>query len=178
LSGIFTYFVKQLNKITMKFPKTLFMLLSTSFCFSQNSIPKVLDKLNNKTVPYITVSELKQKQNYVLMDARESKEYGVSHLQNAINVGYDKFDSKSISSLVKDKNELIVVYCSIGVRSERIGEKLIKLGFTNVFNLYGGIFEWKNNDGKTYNSKNIETDSIHTFNKRWSAYLKKGVKIY
>jgi rhodanese-related sulfurtransferase len=30
---------------------------------------------------------------------------------------------------VKDKNTNIIVYCSIGVRSEQIGEKLKKLGY-------------------------------------------------
>jgi len=162
----------------MKFTLALFILLTTSFCLAQKTIPDVLQKLNKNTVPYITIEELKQKQNYILLDTRENKEFAISHLENAIQVGYDKFDNKMISSLVKDKNKLIVVYCSIGIRSETIGEKLIKLGYKNVFNLYGGIFEWKNNDCKTVNSKSIETDSIHTFNKEWSVYLKKGIKIY
>ena len=162
----------------MKFALTLFILIATSFCFAQKTISDVLEKLNKKSVPYITIEELKQKKNYILLDTRENKEFTISHLENAIHVGYDKFDSKMISSLVKDKNELIVVYCSIGIRSETIGNKLIKLGYKNVFNLYGGIFQWKNNDCKTVNSKNIETDSIHTFNKQWSIYLKKGIKIY
>ena len=153
-------------------------MITTSFCFAQNTIPDVLEKLNKKIVPYITVNELKEKKNFILLDARESKEFKISHLQNAINVGYDKFDNKNIISLLKDKNELIIVYCSIGIRSETIGEKLIKKGYKNVYNLYGGIFEWKNSNEKTVNSKNVETDSIHTFNKEWSQYLKNGIKIY
>ena len=46
-----------------------------------------------------------------------------------------------------------IVYCTIGARSETIGEKLKKNGFTNVYNLYGGIFEWKNADFKVLNKK-------------------------
>jgi predicted sulfurtransferase len=83
-----------------------------------------------------------------------------------------------VSSTVKDKNANIVVYCSIGVRSEQIGEKLLKLGYKNVYNLYGGIFEYKNSGGKVVNNQNKVTDSIHTFNKTWSAYLTKGIKVY
>ena len=162
----------------MRFHLTNFILITTSFCFSQNTIPNVLAKLNKKTVPYITIDELKQKQNFILLDTREIKEFNTSHIENAVNVGFNKFDSKKITLLIKDKNEFVVLYCSIGVRSERIGEKLLKLGYKNVFNLYGGIFEWKNNDGKTFNSNNIETDSIHTFNKHWSKYLTKGIKVY
>lgn len=162
----------------MKFRLTLFILIATSFCFAQNTIPDVLEKSNKKTVPYITVDELRLNSEYVLLDARETKEFNVSHIENAINEGFNKFDSKKFATIVPDKNKKIVVYCSIGIRSEIIGDKLIKLGYKNVFNLYGGIFQWKNNDCKTVNSKNIETDSIHTFNKQWSVYLIKGIKIY
>ena len=162
----------------MKFPITLFILITTSFCFSQNTIPKVLEKSNKKNVPYITVDELRLNSEYVLLDARETKEFNVSHIENAIDAGFNKFDSKKFATIVPDKNKKIVVYCSIGIRSEIIGDKLIKLGYKNVFNLYGGIFQWKNNDCKTVNSKNVETDSIHTFNKQWSVYLIKGIKIY
>lgn len=162
----------------MKFLTATITIILTTFCFAQNAIPKVLEKLNKKSVPYINVAALQSKENYVLLDARETKEFNVSHIENAINVGFDKFDSKKVATIIKDKNATIVVYCSIGVRSEKIGEKLLKLGYKNVFNLYGGIFEWKNNGGKVVTNLNIETDKVHTFNKEWSIYLKKGTKIY
>lgn len=162
----------------MKFLITLFTIVATTVGLAQNTIPKALDKLNKKTVPYITVEELQSTAVVVLLDAREAKEFNVSHIKNAVNVGFDKFDNTIVAKEISDKNATIVVYCSIGVRSERIGEKLLKLGYKNVFNLYGGIFEWKNNGGSVFDSKGIITDNIHTFNKEWSQYLKKGVKIY
>ena len=113
-----------------------------------------------------------------MLYTRERKEFKVSHIENAIHVGFDKFNSKNVSEILKDKNALIVVYCSIGVRSEKIGEKLLKLGYKNVFNLYGGIFEWKNNRKKVISDQNIETDKVHTFNKEWSVYLTNGIKVY
>jgi len=112
----------------MKFLITTIAIILTTFCFAQNTIPKVLEKLNKKSVPYISVNELQSKENFVLLDAREIKEFNVSHIENAINVGFDKFDSKKVTTILKDKNATIVVYCSIGVRSEKIGEKLLKLG--------------------------------------------------
>ncbi|SHM88179.1 rhodanese-like domain-containing protein [Flavobacterium chilense] len=162
----------------MKFITTTIAIILTTFCFAQNTIPTVLEKLNKKSVPYITVDELKSRTGIVLLDARETKEFNVSHIENAINVGFDKFDSKKVTTIIKDKNANIIVYCSIGVRSEKIGEKLLKLGYKNVFNLYGGIFEWKNNGGSVVDNKGINTDNIHTFNKEWSQYLKKGTKVY
>jgi 3-mercaptopyruvate sulfurtransferase SseA len=70
------------------------------------------------------------------------------------------------------------VYCSVGYRSERVGEKLQKLGYQNVYNIYGGIFEWKNEGMQVVNRQNQPTDSVHTYNKNWSKWLLKGVKVY
>lgn len=162
----------------MKFYVTILLVFFLSVGFAQNTIPKVLEKLNSKSVPYITVNELQSKDNFILLDSRETKEFNVSHIEKAINVGFDNFDSKKVTALLKDKNATIIVYCSIGVRSEKIGEKLLKLGYKNVFNLYGGIFEWKHQGGKVVNNQNVETDRIHTFNKEWSVYLTKGKKVY
>lgn len=158
-------------------------LIIISFFFSvaitaQSTIPKVLKLLNKESVPYIMVDSLKETDKFVFLDARERNEYNVSHIKNALFVGYDHFENKNVTSVIKDKKTPIVVYCSIGVRSENIGEKLQKLGYTNVYNLYGGIFEYKNKDRKVFNNQNKETDSVHTFNKTWSKYLTKGKKIY
>lgn len=154
-----------------------------SFFFSimlsaQNNIPQVLKKLNKETVPYIKVNELKEKKNLVFLDAREPKEYKVSHILGALPVGFDHFKSNNVTANIIDKNATIIVYCSIGVRSEQIGEKLQKLGYKNVYNLYGGIFEYKNTGEKVVNNQNKVTDSVHTFNKTWSVYLTKGIKVY
>jgi len=70
------------------------------------------------------------------------------------------------------------VYCSLGIRSEDIAEKLKKAGYNNVLNLYGGIFEWKNKDFTVYNSEGTQTEKIHTFSKEWSKWLTKGIKVY
>ncbi|MFT5715782.1 MAG: rhodanese-related sulfurtransferase, partial [Flavobacterium sp.] len=121
---------------------------------------------------------LKNKSKLIYLDAREPKEFNVSHIKNAIPIGFDHFKIQNVTSAVKNKNTTIVVYCSIGIRSEKIGEKLLKSGYKNVYNLYGGIFEYKNNGGKVVNNQNEETDSVHAFNKEWSVYLTKGIKVY
>jgi rhodanese-related sulfurtransferase len=161
--------------------KYLFALLSlavTQFCLGQKTIPKVLEKLNSKSVPYITVQELQTKKEVIILDSREISEFNVSHIKDALYVGFNNFDKNKITAAIPNKNTNIIVYCSIGVRSEKIGEKLLKMGYKNVYNLYGGIFEWKNNNGIVINNKGDETDNVHTYNKSWSKYLKKGTKIY
>ena len=52
------------------------------------------------------------------------------------------------------------------------------MGYKNVYNLYGGIFEWKNQDLPVFDSNNKETENVHAFSKEWSQYLTKGKKVY
>lgn len=162
----------------MKYILLFLTLLLTFSSIAQNSIAKELERLNSNKVPYISVQELQAQPKFTILDAREQKEYNTSHLRNAIYVGFNKFERSKITNKIESKNTPIVVYCSIGVRSEKIAEKLIKLGYTNVYNLYGGIFEYKNSGGTVVNNFNKVTDSVHTYNKRWSEYLTKGIKVY
>ncbi|MEM6718593.1 MAG: rhodanese-like domain-containing protein [Bacteroidota bacterium] len=153
--------------------------LSVAFANGQTALDSLLQKENQETVPYITVEELAKKKNIVLLDSREKVEYQTSHIENAVCVGYDKFKLKKVKKLLpKDKDAPIVVYCSLGIRSEDVAEKLQKAGYKNVYNLYGGIFEWKNQDQPVVDDKGEATENVHTFNEDWSIWLKKGVKIY
>jgi rhodanese-related sulfurtransferase len=100
----------------------------------------------------------------------------VSHLPNALFLDYGKFKADEVEGI--NRKTKIIVYCSVGYRSERIGEKLLKMGFVDVHNLYGGIFDWVNNDHTVVNPAGIRTDSVHTYNKDWSRWLTRGVKVY
>lgn len=155
----------------------LFLVISSA-AFGQKKLDKLLNKFNNNNVPYIYVDSLATT-NAILLDARETKEYEVSHIKEAIWVGYDDFKLKeTLKKLPKEKDIKIVVYCSIGIRSETIAYQLIKKGYTNVYNLYGGIFEWKNNNFQVIDSLGNYTDKIHTFDSDWSKWLTKGEKVY
>lgn len=149
-----------------------------SLVFSQNKMDRALKKFNTESVPYIYVEQLKVIEKPLLLDTRKKEEFAVSHLENAVWVGHKEFVLDSVVPQLKDKNQEIVVYCSIGVRSENIGEKLLKAGYTNVRNLYGGIFEWKNKGYPVFDSEGNETENVHAFNKQWGKLLKKGEKVY
>lgn len=162
----------------MKYFLTYISIFVFSYAISQESLAEVLNKYNDESIPYIFVNELKAEKSVVIIDAREPEEYNVSHIKEAIFVGYKNFKIESFTSKIKNKNKKIVVYCSLGVRSEDIAKKLKDAGYTNVYNLYGGIFEWKNNNLNVYNANNQLTENIHTFSKQWSKWLTKGEKRY
>ncbi len=100
----------------------------------------MLDALYKKTVPIVTVAALKKTPDVVLLDTRSKEEYDVSHLPNARWVGYNDFDLKRVANIPKGAN--VVMYCSVGVRSERIGWKVMAAGYQYVYNLYGSLFDW------------------------------------
>lgn len=147
--------------------------------FAQESLDALLKQYNNRNIPYISVQELAMpKTDAIVLDAREPNEYQVSHIKDAIFVGYNNFEIDSVQNKLGNKDQKIVVYCSLGIRSETIADKLKKAGYTNVFNLYGGIFEWKNNEFSVYDSEGKETNNVHAFSKPWGKWLLKGNKVY
>lgn len=163
----------------MKFFVSIALCFITFYSNAQESLSDVLRHYNTKSIPYMSVQELAMPKTKVyVLDAREKGEYNTSHIKNAIFVGYDTFELDSVLTKIPNKNSEIVVYCSIGIRSETIASKLKKAGYPNVFNLYGGIFEWKNNNFKVYNFENIETENVHAYSKEWSFWLKKGKKVF
>lgn len=135
----------------------------------------MLQSLLKHSVTEVTPNECDFSET-IFLDAREKEEFEVSHIPNAHWVGYDTFKLKNVNTIPKDSN--IIVYCTVGYRSEKISEKLIKAGFTNVSNLYGGIFEWMHTGNNVVNDS--ITKNVHTYNEEWSQWLSNGIgnKIY
>ncbi|MCB0523918.1 MAG: rhodanese-like domain-containing protein [Saprospiraceae bacterium] len=163
--------------------QVLFSLLF--YVLAQTSVAQVqskayglmLQSLLDHTVPEVSVHELADKQsNALFLDSREPKEFAVSHIKGAVNVGYDHFD---IAQLPKtNKTQKIVVYCSVGYRSEKVAEKLLAAGYSNVSNLYGGLFEWVNEGLPIVDSKENGTEKVHAYSPTWGIWLNKGQKVY
>ncbi len=143
--------------------------------YAQN--PKGFDVVCNQyiqfTVPIVTVEQLKdsveKSKSLVILDARETREYNVAHLPKAKHFGYNVLDWSLVKSL--DKDTPIYVYCSIGYRSEKVGEKLKEQGFNNVYNVYGGIFSWANSGYPLVDSSGNVTHAVHGYNQEWAKWI-------
>ncbi|WP_201983876.1 rhodanese-like domain-containing protein [Hymenobacter rubidus] len=163
-------------------------LLMLSACGSDSASPpgqasgmykQLLRRLYHNTVPTVSAAalaqELKAPAAPVLLDARTPAEYRVSHLAGAHFVNFDSIATETFETL--DREQPVVVYCSVGVRSERLGERLQALGFRKVRNLYGGLFEWVN-EGYPVCTAQGPTTNVHPYSKWWSPWLKRGRKVY
>ena len=76
-------------------------------------------------------------------------------------------------SSIKSIDKIIV-----STDSEKIAEILIKNGFSQTKNLFGGIFDWINSGYPVYKDNVIETTKIHPYNESWGKWLTKGDKVY
>ena len=138
-----------------------------------------MKKYNTGEVSYISVEELRMQQlkdDVVIVDSRELEEYQVSHLEDAVYVGYDDFNISRLEDISREK--LVVVYCSLGIRSEDISAELQKAGFKNVRNLFGGIFEWKKKDFPVVDTLGKRTQKVHAFSENWGKWLRNAEKVY
>ncbi|WP_144604878.1 rhodanese-like domain-containing protein [Algoriphagus algorifonticola] len=143
--------------------------LSQSFAYKT-----LLSTLYEKDFPVLYPEEIDDLSYYQVLDTREKEEYQVSHLKGAVWVGYDQFPTFSLDRL--DKSIPVLVYCTVGARSQNIGKKLIENGY-EVYNLYGGIIHWANEEYPLYKGEN-RTDKVHTYTRAWGIWLNKGVKVY
>lgn len=176
---LLTNFIKRIYMISKNIVSLLILAFAVS-CSGQSKVKNPLfDSLLNAlllhNVPEITVHELNVVP-VVYLDAREQKEYDVSHVLGAIWVGYNDFQISRVEGLPRASK--IVVYCSVGYRSEIIALKLLEDGFVNVSNLYGGIFEWVNVGNTVVNQYNFITTKVHVYSLEWGVWLDKGDKVY
>lgn len=104
-------------------------------------LKKLILKLYRNMQEYdITLEELKLKQSNgaIIIDVRNQREYQENHISKSINI--PEYEIKNtIQNVVKNKSLEIVLYCSSGYRSLKGCKTLKKMGYTNVYNLYGGL---------------------------------------
>ena len=118
-----------------------FLCLLTGVFSCQNQANTSNTKAINTS---ITVEEFEKKLsdgNAQLIDVRTPEEYNQGHLKGALN--YNINSSKFENQLSKlDKNKPVLVYCLSGGRSGSAAEMMADKGFTEVYNMQGGIMKW------------------------------------
>ena len=121
--------------MNLKFPYLLLLPLLFISCHGQSS--KAVQTIDVK----LYAEKLKSTENPQLLDVRTPEEYNTEHIDNAANVNWNGDDFASKVNAY-DKSKPVFVYCKVGGRSAKAADKLAEMGFTEIYNLDGGIMKW------------------------------------
>ena len=120
-------------------------------------VQKVLEDVNTENF-----QQLIEKGDGIIIDVRTSQEFNSGHIIDATNIDFSSDDFTDKLKIVR-KDIPIYVYCRSGGRSSSAADKMEKLGFTEVYNLLGGIGSWQSEGYKTIKSKKVETTTQPKF---------------
>ena len=138
----------KMKKMTMLTIAGLISVLGISCGRTMNSKQVSVDSKevkNEKKAEYkkITSDEAKkmmETEKTIVVDVRSLEEYNEGHIPNAISVPLETIENEAETKL-KNKDDLILVYCRSGRRSREAALRLIEKGYTNVID-FGGIQDW------------------------------------
>ena len=91
---------------------------------------------------YTLMQENQENPEFVIIDVRTPEEFAEGHIEGAINIDFysetfqDELD-------ILDKNKTYLIYCRSGGRSGSALDIMEALNFREVYNMTGGIIQWK-----------------------------------
>lgn len=97
----------------------------------------------NSAYHKITAAEAKAMMDegeVTVVDVRRADEYAQGHIPGALLVPNESIGEQQPEAL-PDKDATILLHCRTGVRSKQASDKLVKMGYTNIYD-FGGIVDW------------------------------------
>ena len=113
--------------------KLIFIVIGAllmSACTSESSYHKISAE---------DAKEMMDTQDVIIVDVRTQEEYNEGYIENAILIPNESISGAP--SELPDKDAVILIYCRSGNRSKQAADKLVALGYTNIYD-FGGIMDW------------------------------------
>ncbi|HWK57577.1 MAG TPA: rhodanese-related sulfurtransferase [Parapedobacter sp.] len=136
--------------------------------------PKLIDptKETGKHLEPHEFMEMKDRDDVVVLDVRSNYEHNVGRFKNAVTLDIENFREfpDKIDELSAYKDKKILTYCTGGIKCEKASALLLKSGFTDVYQLHGGIIKYgkeaggKDFEGKCYVFDNRVTVDVNQVN--------------
>ncbi len=124
--------------IMKKFCIVVFMILTLVSALS-GCVTKSPEKAQYTDISVQQAKEMIDKGEVFILDVRTQEEYNAGHIRNSTLIPVQDL-SKRLNEV--PRNREILVYCRTGGRSTAASEILVNNGFTQIYNMKGGITEW------------------------------------
>lgn len=146
-----------------------------------DDLPEVAEAIeeSHPSVAHVGVEELEREltappeERPLLVDARAPEEYAVSHLPGALRAETEEEALSVLAEVPRDRP--VVVYCSVGLRSAKLAEKLEAAGFADVRNLRGSIFAWANRGRAVVRGGEVVRE-VHPYDGKWGKLLREELR--
>lgn len=113
----------------------MFFLCGFTGCYA-NEQPATYEQITPQEAKTLMDTE----SDYVILDVRTEEEFAEGHIENAVLIPDYEIESQA-RKVLKDKKQLILVYCRSGRRSKLASQALADMGYSDVRE-FGGIIDW------------------------------------
>lgn len=116
--------------------------------------------------------EMKDQEDVVILDVRSNYEHQLGRFKNAVTLDMENFREfpDKINELAQYKHKKVLTYCTGGIKCEKASALLLEHGFSDVYQLHGGIIKYgkevggEDFDGKCYVFDNRVAVDVNTVN--------------
>ncbi|GAB4254667.1 MAG: rhodanese-like domain-containing protein [Methylomicrobium sp.] len=115
-------------------------LAVVTFLLIQDLIESLFNKFESLS-PLLAVTKMNAN-DAVIIDVREPHEFSKGAIENAINIPLGKLESQ-LDEIAHHKNHPVIVVCQSGTRSVPACKTLNQAGFSDVYNIIGGMQSWE-----------------------------------
>ncbi len=117
-------------------------IMFTVGCGAKETTPEQ-ENTTKSTVHVISAEEAKKmmdEEDVIIVDVRTKEEFLEAHIEGAILLTLDTIPDKA-QDIIPDKNATYLIYCRSGARSNQGANKLVSMGYENIYD-FGGIIDW------------------------------------
>ncbi|MBQ1252605.1 MAG: rhodanese-like domain-containing protein [Firmicutes bacterium] len=120
-------------------PPLLLLLLFCCGCTGASEEKEIT--MNYQIISQEEAKRMMEEEDVLILDVRQPHEYESGHIPNAVLLTLQTIDAETAAAVIPAKDTKVLVYCRSGNRSKTASEKLVDLGYTEVYE-FGGINSW------------------------------------
>lgn len=124
---------------------SIVILAIFSGCVSDTK-PTVKNQYQYTDVSVQQAKGMIDRQEVFILDVRTEEEYAAGHIKGSTLLAVQDIPKQELAEKLKEipKDRKILVYCRSGSRSAKASGVLAENGYSQVYNMQGGIMEWMN----------------------------------